>query len=58
MRVGSLDTSAEDRLGYSRKFSFGKVGVGHWSLNWLLEEVAQQRRKQWSVIATSSSIDP
>jgi hypothetical protein len=47
MRVGSLDTSAEDRLGYSRKFSFGK-----------LEEVAQQRRKQWSVIATSSSIDP
>jgi hypothetical protein len=30
MCVDSLDTLAEVRLGYSWKFSFGKVGLGHW----------------------------
>src|SRR6266404_4795988 len=41
MRVDSLDTLAEDRHGYSWKFSFRKVGVGYWeSLRWQLGKSA------------------
>jgi hypothetical protein len=41
MRVDSLDTLAEDRLGYSWSSPLRKVGVGYWeSLRWLLGKSA------------------